>query len=63
MAEQKDGLRADLAGLETCELVAELRNREGVESINMLSMAFYGIFTEGKDVRKFGPAIILIVED
>lgn len=63
MEKQKDGLRADLAALETCELVTELRNRAGVESMDMLPMAFYGIFTEGKDVRKFGPAIILIVED
>ena len=63
MEKQKDGLRADLAALETRELVEELRKREGVESIVILSQAFYAIYMDGAGQKKYGPAILLIVED
>ena len=63
MEKQKDGLRADLAALETRELVEELRKREGVQSIDVNPMEFYAIFMNGKGNNRYGPAILIIVED
>lgn len=59
----KEGLRADMAVLETCELVTEVRKRPGVQSIDILPHAFYSVYADNKGNNRYGPAIILIVED
>ena len=53
----------DLSTVPTCELVEELRKREGVDSVNVEPYEPYGITVGEKTETEKGPAIILTVID
>lgn len=53
----------DLSTVPTCELVEELRKREGVDSVNVEPYEPYSITVGEKTETEKGPAIILTVID
>lgn len=53
----------DLSTVPTCELVEELRKREGVDSVNVEPYEPYSITVGNKKATEQGPAIILTVID
>ena len=53
----------DLSTVPTCELVEEIRKREGVASVNVEPYEPYSITVGEKTETEKGPAIILTVID
>ena len=53
----------DLSTVPTCELVEELRKREGVDSVNVEPYEPYSITIGDKAESEQGPAVVLVVID
>lgn len=53
----------DLSTVPTCELVEELRKREGVDSVNVEPYEPYSITVGNKKATEQGPAVLLVVID
>lgn len=53
----------DLSTVPTCELVGELRKREGVDSVNVEPYEPYSITVGNKKTTEQGPAVLLVVID
>ena len=53
----------DLSAVSTCELVEELRKREGVDSVNVEPYEPYSITVGEKTETEKGPAVLLVVID
>jgi len=53
----------DLSEIATCELVKELRKREGVDSITVDPYEEFKIIVGDKEIADTGPVIILTICD
>lgn len=53
----------DLSAVPTCELVEELRKREGVDSVNVEPYEPYSITIGDKTESEQGPAVLLVIID
>ncbi len=53
----------DLSTVPTCELVEELKKREGVDSVNVEPYEPYSITVGEKTETEKGPAVLLVVID
>lgn len=53
----------DLSAVPTCELVEELKKREGVDSVTVEPYELYSITVGNKKAEEKGPAVLLVVID
>ena len=58
-----DNKRIDLTEVATCELVDELKKREGVGKVDVGPYVDYSITVDDRTMQSTGPAILLTVTD